>query len=79
MLKIRLSKLNVTGAIAEIEADGGDTVTIVRYRNRQDAERICCEAAGRLRKLADSFERLAGMENPFHEKSHRAACRAEGQ
>ena len=71
--KIRLSKWNAKGAMAEITDGCMDCVSIVGHRQKQDAKSICEEAASVLRGLADAFDRLSVMEDPFKEKTQKAA------
>ena len=70
--RIRLAMWNSNGAVAGIEDDDMN-VDIVLHKSRQEPKAICKEAAKQLRRLADDFERLATMDEPFKEKTQRAA------
>ena len=73
-LKIYLARYNTTGAIAAIENEDDDsdvTVHIARYN--PDPRAACIHAATRLRELADAFDRLSVMEDPFKESTQIAA------
>lgn len=74
--KIRLALWNDKGAVAGIEDGDMNDVDIVLHKGKRDAKAICLEAAKRLRKLADDFERLSEMDEPFKETTQRAATKA---
>ena len=66
---------NSKGAVAEIEDDDMNSIEIALNKDRQNPKAICTEAARRLRKLADDFDRLALMEEPFKAKTQLAAAK----
>lgn len=70
--RIKLALWNDEGAVASIE-DNMEDVDIVLHKTNRDPKVICLKAAKRLRKLADDFERLANMENPFKEETQKKA------
>lgn len=51
-------------------------IDIVSCKSTKDPVSICLEAARRLRKLADDFERLSAIDEPFKEKTQRAIIKA---
>ena len=73
--RIRLAMWNSQGAVAGIEDDDMNDIDLVLHKSRQDPKAICKEAAKRLRRLADDFDRLATMDEPFKEKAQRAAAK----
>lgn len=73
--KIRLAMWNSRGAVASISDGDMDDVDIVLQKVNRDPTKICTEAANRLRKLADDFDRLATMDDPFKEKTQREAAK----
>ncbi len=75
MTKISLSLWNDCGAVAAIEDDDMNSVDIYLATDSQDATTACQVAAMRLRKLADAFDRLATMDDPFTSKAHRRAMK----
>lgn len=76
-VSIRLAILNSTGSVASIEDNEGNMIDLVIRENRRDAKSICLKASEKLRKLADDFERLSVMEDPFKEKTQRAASKLQ--
>lgn len=74
MLRIRLARWNSVGAVAGLANEDHDSVDVVLHKSKQNPKAICLEAAKRLRKLADAFERLSEMDNPFKEATQRAAA-----
>lgn len=66
---------NDRGLVASVIGDDGlSEVTLVERRSATPRD-ACLAAAGRLRELADAFERLADMDRPCCEKSHKAAMK----
>jgi len=70
--RIRLARWNFNGAVAGIEGDGMNDIDLVIHKSKQNPNSICKEAANILRRLADDFERLATMDEPFKEKTQRS-------
>lgn len=75
MLRIHLARWNRVGVVAGVENEGGESVDVVLHKSTCNPKSICLEAARRLRKLADDFERLSAMEEPFKAATQRAAAR----
>jgi hypothetical protein len=73
--RIRLAMWNSQGAVAGIEDDDMNDINLVLHKSRQDPKAICKEAAKRLRRLADDFDRLSTMDEPFKEKTQRVAAK----
>lgn len=74
--RIWLSLYNDKGAVAGIGGSDLKEVDIVLHKGKRDPKAICLEAAKRLRKLADDFERLSVMDEPFRESTQREAAKA---
>jgi hypothetical protein len=77
--KIRLSLWNSDGAVAGIEDDDMGSIDLVLHKSRQDAKTICKAARDKLRRLADAFDRLSAMDDPFKEKTQREAERTSSR
>ena len=73
--RISLMHYNDRGAVAAIDDGDMDRVQIVLSQTKRDAPSICAEAAKRLRKLADAFERLAEADDPFTDKAQKQAMK----
>jgi hypothetical protein len=79
-LSIYLAKLNRDGITAEIiDEDEDDQLEIFSNYVTDDVEFMCRHAADRLRLLADAFDCLATMSDPFKEKTQQAAMAAAKQ
>ena len=63
------------GRVASIHIDG-TSVDILSIKSNKDPAEVCAQAAANLRKLADAFDRLATMPEPFQEKTHKKAMKA---
>lgn len=72
---IYLARLNEKGSVASITSDSGN-VDLVSFKSKKDPVEVCAQAAAKLRALADSFDRLAAMSDPFNEKSQKKAMKA---
>lgn len=78
-LSIRLSRLNGTGLVAEVvqhyeeDFEGEDDIEVARDIDTTDTKSICLSAARRLHTLANAFEYLALVEQPFREQVHKDA------
>lgn len=75
MAKIQLLLLGDKGAVAGISDRDFNNVDIVVHKRKRNPKAICTEAAKSLRKLADDFERLSEMDEPFKEKTQRKAAK----
>ena len=76
-LSIWLAKLNLEGITAEIiNEDEDNQVPVYSEDFTDDVEFVCRHAADRLRLLADAFDCLATMSDPFKEKTQQAAMAA---
>lgn len=75
MLKIGLAMYNSNGATAFLEDDEGKTINVLTHSERRNPKQICRLSAKKLRSLADAFDRLAEMDEPFKEKTHKRAMR----
>ena len=74
-VRIRLARWNSQGAVAGINDDDMNDIVLVLNKSKQDPNAICKEAANRLRQLADGFDRLSTMDDPFKEKTQFAAMK----
>lgn len=77
-LFVILGKLNSNGIYAAIHS-GKDDLTVYEHFSRRTVERACRESAKRLRLLADAFDILATMDDPFKIKTQNAAMAAARQ
>ena len=75
VLGISLARYNSGGICASIN-DEDDEVCIAVKSRSQNASGVCRDAAKRLRLLADAFDLLAGLDDPFKGKTHQAALAA---
>lgn len=75
-LSITMGKLNSRGIYAAIENSERDDLTVYENNFRSNAKRACRESAKRLRLLADAFDILATMDDPFKIKTQNAAMAA---
>lgn len=71
-MKVSVAIYNGEGASASIETVGEweESLTIAEGMS-YTANKACREAAKRLRKAADKFDKLAMEKNPFNENTHR--------
>lgn len=76
-LAIRLAKWNDLGASAGLDDCDGAYVEVVKCKTSRNAKSICLEAAKRLRKFADDFERLAEADEPFRESTQTAVSNSQ--
>ena len=76
---ISLAFYNTHGAIASIEGEDMEEVCVAVHSATRNPAIICGLAAQRLRKLADAFDRLATMDDPFKPATQRAAAKAAPQ
>jgi hypothetical protein len=74
MIRICLYGWNITGSGASIKDDEGNNI-VLATRNRRLPKQVCQKSATKLRELADAFDRLAEMENPWNEKTQREAMK----
>jgi hypothetical protein len=74
-LFVTLGKLNSNGIYAAIDS-GENDLTVYEHFSRRSVERACRESAKRLRLLADAFDILATMDEPFKTKTQNAAIAA---
>ena len=72
---IYLAQVAPKGIVARVE-DGGQSIELVMFKSKKDPAEVCSQAATKLRELADAFDRLATMPEPFQEKSHKKAMKA---
>ena len=77
-LFVTLGKLNSNGIYAAIDS-GENDLTVYEHFSRRTVERACRESAKRLRLLADAFDILATMDDPFRIKTQNAAMAAARQ
>lgn len=78
-LFVTLGKLNSNGIYAAIENGEGNDLAVYEHFSRRTVERACRESAKRLRLLADAFDILATMDDPFKIKTQNAAMAAARQ
>jgi len=45
------------------------------FKSKKDPAEVCALAATKLRELADAFDRLATMPDPFQEKTQKKAMK----
>lgn len=78
MVRIELSLYGDRGAHASIIDDKKhDAIKIAGSSIKQAPRGLCLQAAHRLRRLAEAFERLAEMPEPFKEVTQRSAMRSK--
>lgn len=75
MARIALSLWNDEGSVAQIEDDDMNTVDVYLSESSADPVATCQKAANKLRRLADAFDRLATMDNPYKESTQRRAMK----
>jgi len=78
-LFITLGKYNSDGIYAAVEDSESNDLTVYLHQSRRNVERACREAAKRLRLLADAYDALATMDEPFKIKTQNAAMAAARQ
>ncbi len=78
-LCITMGELNSRGIYAAIEDGERNDVAVYEDNSRISVERACRESAKRLRLLADAFDILATMDDPFKIKTQNAAMAAARQ
>lgn len=71
---IYLAQVASKGSVARIE-EGAGFVELVSFKSKKDPAEVCALAATKLRELADAFDRLATMPDPFQEKTQKKAMR----
>lgn len=72
---IYLARVNDKGSVAAIQCED-QTTDLVSFKGKKDPVEVCAQAAVKLRELADAFDRLAVMPDPFQEKAQKKAMKA---
>ena len=72
---IYLARVNEKGSVAAIQCED-QTIDLVSFKGKKDPAEVCALAATKLRELADAFDRLAAMPDPFNEKTQKKAMKA---
>ena len=72
---IYLARVNDKGSVAAIQCEE-QAIDLISFKSKKDPAEVCALAATKLRELADAFDRLAVMPDPFQEKSQKKAMKA---
>ena len=72
---IYLAHVAPKGSVAGLTSDSGH-IDICVFKSKKDPAEVCALAATKLRELADAFDRLATMPDPFQEKTQKKAMKA---
>jgi hypothetical protein len=76
MTQITVRKYNDKGSVAKlIDDEDNQELTLFTLKTSRQPKRLCQKSAAKLRKLADAFDRLAEMQNPFNESTQREAMK----
>lgn len=76
---ISLAKFNGTGTHAAIEDKDGHACCLVEDESQSNPQVACNRAAAELRLLADRFDELAKLEDPFKATTQRKLNRKKGK
>lgn len=79
MARIALSLWNDEGSVAQIEDGDMNTVDVYLAENSQNPTATCQKAAKKLRQLADAFDQLATMQDPYKESTQRLAMKKKSK
>jgi hypothetical protein len=71
---IYFSSVPPKGSVAGLTSESGH-IDLLVFKSKKDPAEVCALAATKLRELADAFDRLATMPDPFQEKTQKKAMK----